>query len=265
MAVGGVGAVAGGVGHVGKGVFSGVRNVVPIGRRNTASTANDDVEDGYAIQDANGAGSVGSMLAAPSHSAHSDINGRIDYAPIPMTGASGAAGTPDFGQLQVTVTDVQGIPQDEKVHVQLHHGSKHHEKSHVSKNPSTGHNDVIFSLKTLPEAMNLVFSLVIKKSFGKDRVLGSADLDVWNLIHPGSQHTADATLNTGAGDIAVSLAWTPAANAASNVASASPTVSRTQPGSTSNASQLNVPDSPASAKSKSRFSMHRRRETTPSS
>lgn len=254
LAAGGVGAVAGGVGNVGKGVFSGVRGVVPLGRRNTGSTMGDG--DGFAVPDGNsGSGGAGQPLAVPSHSQASDINGRINFQPV-------GGGTPDFGLLHITVTDIQGVPQDEKVHVQLHHGSKHHEKAHVAKNPSTGHNDIIFTVKTLPESMILTLSLVIKKAFGKDRTLGSAEFDVWSLIHPGTQTSNQTMLTTGAGDIALSLNWTPAGG---NTGTSSNNLTKTNTSQAANADHLNAPDSPASAKSRSRFTMHRKRETTPSS
>lgn len=246
------------MGTVGKGVFSGVRHVVPgASRRNTATTLHDGAADGYAVQDRDHGQDGGNALMAPQQSRTSDVNGRIAYSPV-------GGGSPDFGQLQVTVTEIQGVPQDEKVRVQLLQGSKHHEKAHIVKNPGTGHNDVIFNVKTLPEAMNLTFSLVIKKAFGKDKPLGSAEMDIWSLIHPGVQNAADTVLNTGAGDIAVSLVWTASANSAGNAGSASPTVSRSIPQSASGGTQSNVPESPASVKSKSRFSMHRKRENTPS-
>lgn len=214
--------------------------------------------DGYALAEADGTAGGGSALGGSSRSGGNDINGRINFQPI-------GGGTPDFGLLQVTVTDIQNIPQDEKVHVQLHHGPKQHEKAHISKNPSTGHNDVVFSVKTLPESMILTFSLVIKKAFGKDRTLGSAELDVWSLIHPGSQTSAQTMLTTGAGDIALNLNWTAAANSANAAGSGSPTLNKSSPAHTTGGEHSNVPDSPASHKSKSRFTMHRKRETTPSS
>lgn len=251
LAVGGVGAVAGGVGFVGKGVLSGVRNVVPgAGRRNTAASAVYDTQDSSDLDVSSG----GNALNGPKITPTSDVNGRVAYAPV-------GGGSPDFGQLQITVTDIQGVPQDEKVHVQLHHGVKQHEKPHISKNAATGHNDIVFNLKTLPEAMNLTFSLVIRKAFGKDKTLGTADLDLWSLIHPGTQNSADTVLSTGAGDIAISLAWTANGSSAGNAGSISPSISRSNPPQASGS----VPDSPSSTKSKPRFSMHRKRETTPSS
>jgi hypothetical protein len=245
LAVGGVGAVAGGVGFVGKGVLSGVRNVVPgTSRRNTAASTMYEAQDASDQDISNG----GSALNGPRITPSSDVNGRIAYAPV-------GGGSPDFGQLQVTVTEIQGVPQDEKVHVQLHHGVKQHEKPHIHKNAATGHNDVIFNLKTLPEAMNLTFSLVVRKAFGKDRTIGTADLDLWSLIHPGTQNSADTMLSTGAGQsLAVSLSWTANGSSAGNAGSVSPSTSRSLPPS---ASGGNVPDSPSSTKSKPRFSMHR--------
>lgn len=250
LAVGGVGAVAGGVGHVGKGVFSGVRSVVPGGRRQSATLPDGGVEE-YIVQDGSAipasVANETALSSTPSGPA-GNVNGRITHTPI-------GGGNPDFGNLQVIVTEIQGVPQDEKVHVVLRQGVKQHEKSHVAKDATTGSTNVIFDLKTLPEAMVLVFSLVHKKVLGKDKELGSAELDVWSVIHPGQRTSAEVVLTTGNGDIAVTLNWT--GTAAGAGANATPIITRSTSGNL-------TPDSPASQKSKSRFSMHRKREGTPS-
>ena len=95
---------------------------------------------------------------------------------------------------------------------------------------------------------------VFAKKFGRDKELGTAELGVWDVIHPGTRTSAETTvpLSSG-GSISLSLSWTPVPGSPSLTKSATG-------GLVGNGSQTNLsPDSPASMKSKSRFSMHRNR------
>lgn len=91
---------------------------------------------------------------------------------------------------------------------------------------------------------------LLHKRFGKDKDIGSADLDVWSQIQPGARNIAGTVLSIADGTVLANLSWTPVAN--------SPAAPRLVP----TASQVAGPDSPASVKSKSRFSMHKMRNTS---
>ena len=120
------------------------------------------------------------------------------------------------------------------------------EKAVTIKGSSGVHDS--FITKTLPEALILTFLLLEKKALGKDRLLGQAELDVWKYISPGSTNAADCSLSIGSVNLRVTLAWT---GAADNTASPAPARIGMHNGGAS-------PDSPASLKSKSRFSLHRK-------
>lgn len=138
-------------------------------------------------------------------------------------------------------------------HITVKHGTKTVDKSHSIKGTSGVHD--VFHVKTLPESCVLSFFLMAKKSLGRDKELGQAEFDVWQHIQPGTRNAADAQVAIGSTTVSLSLAWTPAGNA-----SATPPLpsSKSMPAVSQQNQSLN-PDSPASIKSRSRFSLHRNR------
>ena len=102
--------VAGGAGNVGKGVFSGVRHVVPHHNRRSTMTSvitADGTDDGYSLANASGT----SMAPINDGSAHTGaVNGTVSHSPI-------GGGSPEFGNLQITVHDVGSVQEKEKTYV----------------------------------------------------------------------------------------------------------------------------------------------------
>jgi len=239
MAFGGATFVAGGAGAVGKGVFSGVRNIVPGHHRQASRTsiAEDQSDNGYALQSAPQSGDTAEYTKAPG-----GINGGI--ASSPLVGG----GNPDFGTLHITVGDLEGAPEKEKVYLALKYGSKTLDKSHTIKGSAGSHD--VFNVKTLPEAMTLGLVLLEKRTLGKDRELGQGSLDVWKHISPGVTNATDTSVAVGAAQVQLHLAWTALANEAPGTPARVSTLSQARTSS---------PNSPASIKSKSRFSMHRKK------
>lgn len=111
LALGGAGLVAGGAGAVGKGVFSGVKHVLPghHGRKDTMTSLAtiDSSAEGYALANA----SMASLPqgAAPLQSSVGGVNGTVQLA-APVTG------TPDFGILQVSFEEFSGYAEPEKLY-----------------------------------------------------------------------------------------------------------------------------------------------------
>lgn len=126
------------------------------------------------------------------------------------------------------------------------HSVKHNGKTLDKARGSSSSN--AFSINTTPETLSLTVT-VLHKRFGKDKEIGAADLDVWSHIQPGVRNAANLMLPIAEGTVAASLSWTPAAG--------SPVAMRT-----TSAMHSAIPDSPASVKSKSRFSMHKSRQPT---
>ena len=131
LAFSGAGLVAGGAQTVGKGVFHGVSKVVP-GRRSYEAPAGDasliqslDMsldqsldESGiipYDVPTQASAATANGHVVDTTALASSGINGRVAIAPI--------NGQPDFGDLQVTILDVQGTPEDGKSYVMSSSGA----------------------------------------------------------------------------------------------------------------------------------------------
>lgn len=135
LAFSGAGLVAGGAQTVGKGVFHGVSHgvsrVVP-GRRSYEAPAGDasliqslDMsldqsldESGiipYDVPTQASAATANGHVVDTTALASSGINGRVAIAPI--------NGQPDFGDLQVTILDVQGTPEDGKSYVMSSSGA----------------------------------------------------------------------------------------------------------------------------------------------
>ena len=111
LALGGAGLVAGGAGAVGKGVFSGVKHVIPGGhsRKDTMTSlaTNDSSAEGpYAAGNA----SMVSLPqgATPTQVAGNGINGKVQLQPI--------GGSPDFGILQIQLDDFAGLSEPEKLY-----------------------------------------------------------------------------------------------------------------------------------------------------
>ena len=112
LALGGAGLVAGGAGAVGKGVFSGVKHVLPggHGRKDTVTslaTNDSSMEGAYAAGNASTV-SLPQGAAPAQQQAGSGVNGRVQMSPV--------GGTPDFGVLQVHFDDFNGLAEPEKLY-----------------------------------------------------------------------------------------------------------------------------------------------------
>lgn len=268
LAFGGATAVAGGAGHVGKGVLHGVRHVVPgMHSKKSESSGNeiiaDDLADGYPVED-----QERTLAQAQPVKAGGGVNGTIVHTPL-------GVGVPDFGTLQISVSEIQGLPEKDKAHLISKHvrlqvlcrslreicqlieyrrtfarpvkaGNKVLERSHSIKGSSGPHD--VFRMKTLPEALVLQLCLMEKKTLGKDKELGQTDLDVWQFIQPGSRNAAETSLSIGGADVTLNLAWTGLNDAPGTPARVS----------SSYGNPAASPNSPGSIKSRSRFSMIRR-------
>ena len=114
LALGGAGMVAGGAGAVGKGVFSGVKHVIPVHSRKSTMESVAAAEFDQAAGQISAAQAQGRDEGLPRTVSESGsriasgVNGRFETSPV--------GGAPDFGNLTLSVTDFVDLPGEDKLY-----------------------------------------------------------------------------------------------------------------------------------------------------
>ncbi|KAM0750754.1 tricalbin [Meredithblackwellia eburnea MCA 4105] len=223
IGVGGAGVK--GVGAVGKGMFGGLKKVGTIGgghsrKESLGSTA--DIPPVPPVPAQNAAevippAAVAAVAAVPAVEGYA-VNGANGHSrelsgATTATANGGIPGTP--GLLSITVLSVTGAGDpEEKKAVLIKSNGREVGTSHSHKG-DPAQIDESFTTKTSASACQLEFSVIHKKTIGKDHVLGTGAINLWDHMSAASSPTTDVQvpLADGSGTINVKLSWTPTISA----------------------------------------------------
>ncbi|GBE78423.1 Uncharacterized protein SCP_0113110 [Sparassis crispa] len=240
------------IGHLpvgaGKGVMSSVTGVFKRDFVKTNGSVDSDLEKppvpelpaGQSSRPAGGLAapaSVGTAAAAFPH--------------ITAAGESAPGHAQEPGTLRVMVLDAKDLsPGDAKPYVQIRVGDRQYKTKHASKTAMPEWNES-FTFAAAPAVQTKMYAWVYDhKTLGKDKELGSAEIDLWRHLQPGSGvSTADvfAELREGQGLLRLRLEFDP--DASGNLPS-----SRSRSSFQSMDRTISAPTSP------SRFSLSGRRK-----
>ncbi|KAI5478145.1 hypothetical protein MNV49_005409 [Pseudohyphozyma bogoriensis] len=217
---GGVGAVAGGAGSLGKGFArtlgfgkksaNGSPVIISPVSSPVSSPAPSSLKDGFFP--GNTASDIPPVPAVPGYAAGSVV------PPSPQPNGSGSAvlapGSPipsrGPGTLSVTINNVKGTGDaDEKKAVAIAYLGKTYETHNHKGDPADFGQS--FTVKTIDGPCPIEFTVLHKKTMGKDHPIGTATFDVWDHISPQSSPTKNLHLPLvgGTGELFVTLSWTP--------------------------------------------------------
>ncbi|EKM60795.1 uncharacterized protein PHACADRAFT_246931 [Phanerochaete carnosa HHB-10118-sp] len=231
------------IGHLpvgaGKGVIHGVTGVF---KRGNSSDSDDDKAS---IKDA----AVVAAAQTPSGQATVAQNGTTLLpvsASFPQYNGTGTGGaSTDPGTLKITVLDAKDLSMnDAKPYVTVRVGDKEHKTKHVKS--ATPEWQETFSFAAGPSQSKLHVWVLDHKTLGKDKPMGSGEVDIWRHLQPGVSGSADVMieLREGQGQLRLRLDFDAERVSLRNRASMSSIDGRTSPTSTA----------------PSRFSLNRRRE-----
>ncbi|KAI0336165.1 tricalbin [Cubamyces sp. BRFM 1775] len=163
------------IGHLpvgaGKGVIHGVTGVF---KRHGGSSGSDSEDD------------------RPAEPPAGVVSKQVDYAAEGTTPAAfptvneGGSNSRDPGTLRVVVKDAKDLStSDIKPYVVIRVGDKEHKTKHAHKTATPEWNES-FAFGAAPATQPKLFVWVYDhKTLGKDKLLGSADIDIWQHLQPG--------------------------------------------------------------------------------
>ncbi|KAI0067953.1 tricalbin [Artomyces pyxidatus] len=193
----------------GKGVFHGVTGVFKKGK--DGDQENGLLQNGLAAQNGhagpqNTQDLQGSQVSQP---VGGDRMGAPGIVSNPMNGSGSPP--PEFGNLRVTVLDAKDLsPGSDSVkpYVSLRFGDKEHKTKHAGKTVAPEWNES-FDFFSNGSARKLYASIFDHKTLGKDKLLGEAEVDVWQHIQPVGESAADVfvELREGSGILKMRLAF----------------------------------------------------------
>lgn len=106
----------------------------------------------------------------------------IDQSPIATDFAAKSNGASTAGALTVTVLDVKDLAEECKAHVAVTIGSKTHKTGHSHKKAQALDWDEPLKFQIAAGDSTASVSLMEHKTLGKDRLIGSAEVDIWRHI-----------------------------------------------------------------------------------
>jgi len=167
--------------NAGKGVLHGVANVFKRGKDNNEIHSLVDPS----AQPEPKAGAPGTQMSQPAG----------EHSEVPVVSSSAANGTSPEGTLKVLVLDAKDLigGSDVKPYAVLRIGEKEHKTKHAGKTVAPEWNETL-DFPVGPSTPKLHVTIFDHKTLGKDKLLGEAEVDIWQHIQSVSNSAADVAV-----------------------------------------------------------------------
>ncbi|KAI0961143.1 hypothetical protein AcV7_000325 [Taiwanofungus camphoratus] len=231
------------IGHIpvgaGRGVIHGVTGVFRRGSGHGEGHAHEDAGAGMFDEEDRAsvasvpAGQASQPVGALSASATAGAEGAV-FPSLPSANGAGPAqalGQEGPGTLRVVVMDAKDLSAgDAKPYVVVRVGDREHKTRHASKTAAPEWNES-FAFSAAPATQPKMFAWVYDhKTLGKDRLLGSAEIDLWRHLHAGggvASAEVFAELREGQGRLRLRLEFDPESSSPARSRSSFQSVERT--------------------------------------